>query len=62
MCGSKFGEGEYKFADGKVYKGSFYNGHSDGFGKLILPNGDSYEGDWKLGQMHGHGVYKWKNG
>ena len=39
MFGSKFGIGKYKFADGRVYEGSFYNGHSDGQGKMTLPNG-----------------------
>lgn len=28
----------------------------------MLVNGDSYDGEWKLGQMHGKGMYKWKNG
>lgn len=36
MYGSKFGEGVYQFSNGKVYKGYFYNGHSDGIGKLII--------------------------
>lgn len=44
MCGNKFGEGEYKFSDGKIYTGTFYNGHSDGHGTLTIPNGDKYEG------------------
>lgn len=36
MYGSKFGEGKYTFNDGRVYEGYFYNGHSDGQGRLTI--------------------------
>lgn len=62
MFGCKFGNGVYKFIDGKIYDGNFYNGISDGFGQLFMKNGDWYEGEWKLGQIHGFGTYYWKNG
>jgi len=29
---------------------------------MTYPKGSSYEGDWKLGQFHGHGKYIWSNG
>ncbi|OAF71302.1 Radial spoke head 1 [Intoshia linei] len=33
-----------------------------GRGKAILPNGDTYEGDYENGQRNGTGIYKFKNG
>lgn len=42
MFGSKFGEGTYKFNNGNVYVGNFYNGLSDGFGKLTIGHNNDY--------------------
>ncbi|VVC25413.1 MORN motif [Cinara cedri] len=33
-----------------------------GFGKAILPNGDTHEGTYRNDQRHGYGEYKFKNG
>ena len=41
------GEGTFKFTNGDVYKGTFYNGMSHGKGELIKANGDTYKGDFK---------------
>ena len=34
----------------------------DGFGTLMLSNGDKYVGEFKGGFVNGHGTYKYKNG
>lgn len=62
MYGSKFGEGVYKFGDGKVYEGYFYNGHSDGEGKMQVNAKEWYKGEWRLGCMQGLGEYHYANG
>ena len=38
--------GEYRFADGRIYKGSFKNNVKQGKGALFWENGDVYEGDF----------------
>ena len=30
-------------------------------GKCVYKNGDEYEGDWKNGQPHGHGIFKYQS-
>ena len=37
-------------------------GERHGFGKAILPNGDTYEGEYDHGKRHGYGTYRFKNG
>lgn len=44
------------------YYGEIFDGLRDGKGKLILENGDVYEGHWKEGQKDGHGIYVYANG
>jgi hypothetical protein len=39
-----------------VSKGSFQYGRRDGKGKLTLPIGLTYEGDFRDGKPHGRGV------
>ncbi len=29
---------------------------------LIKIHGDTYEGEWLNGDMHGHGIYTWASG
>ncbi|CAL8067975.1 unnamed protein product [Calicophoron daubneyi] len=50
-----------------VYLGEYEGGRNihderHGYGKAILPNGDSYEGMYENGKRHGEGIYKFKNG
>ncbi|KAF7233941.1 hypothetical protein EG68_12403 [Paragonimus skrjabini miyazakii] len=50
-----------------VYLGEYEGGRNErderhGYGKAILPNGDTYEGYYENGKRHGEGVYRFKNG
>ncbi len=44
------------------YYGQTFDGLRDGKGKLVLENGDIYEGHWKEGKKEGHGIYVYANG
>ncbi|XP_018651571.1 hypothetical protein Smp_190140 [Schistosoma mansoni] len=50
-----------------VYLGEYEGGRNErderhGYGKAILPNGDTYEGMYENGKRNGSGVYRFKNG
>ncbi len=40
-----------------MYDGQWINGLKDGNGKWWGINGDSYEGNFKLGKIDGQGIY-----
>ncbi|MBR4490731.1 hypothetical protein IKP13_08885, partial [bacterium] len=44
------------------YYGQTFDGLRDGKGKLVLENGDVYEGNWKEGQKNGQGIYLYASG
>lgn len=44
------------------YYGETFDGVRDGKGKLVLANGDVYDGHWKEGKKDGHGVYVYASG
>ena len=44
------------------YYGETFDGLRDGKGKLVLENGDIYEGHWREGRKEGHGIYVYANG
>ena len=44
------------------YYGETFDGLRDGKGKLVLENGDVYEGHWREGRKEGHGIYVYANG
>lgn len=49
-------EGKYSFNDGSVFEGQFKdNGIYKG--RMMYPNGDAYEGEFRYGQRDGHGRY-----
>lgn len=54
------GEGKLTRTNGAVYTGNF-NGDCDGQGSYVK-NGTRYDGQWKDGNMHGHGTKKWSDG
>jgi hypothetical protein len=39
-----------------------HNGRWHGKGRALYSNGDTYEGEYKLGLSHGRGVWKWEAG
>ena len=48
--------------DGDIdYQGAYNNDKKEGQGKYSWSNGDWYEGEWKAGLRHGHGIYVWKD-
>ena len=40
------GYGEFKWADGRVYKGDYKEDLKDGWGVFEWPDGRKYEGNW----------------
>ena len=38
------------------------NGERHGFGRAILPDGNTYEGNYENGKRNGFGIYKFKSG
>ncbi|GCB76933.1 hypothetical protein scyTo_0018400, partial [Scyliorhinus torazame] len=67
LSGKPHGKGVLQWPDGRMYTGDFRNGLEDGYGEYIIPNktlkkNDHYQGHWKEGKMHGHGIYKYATG
>lgn len=62
--GLRHGEGELKWTNGDVYKGSFRNNMMEGKGTLVFggERGGEYAGDWYRNQMHGEGTRRYPNG
>ncbi|NXJ14888.1 ALS2 protein, partial [Odontophorus gujanensis] len=67
LSGKPHGRGILKWADGRMYSGTFRTGLEDGYGEYRVPNkalnkDDHYVGYWKEGKMCGHGVYSYATG
>lgn len=43
-----------------ILQGNYKDGMKTGFGKMIFPNGDIYEGEWLEDKIHGEGSYTYK--
>ncbi|CAI2361508.1 unnamed protein product [Moneuplotes crassus] len=60
------GKGEFKWPDGRLYFGEFFQGAMNGKGKLIWTdkyNGKAtYKGNFLVNQFHGPGLLVWSNG
>ena len=52
-----YGKYKSKSKDSK-YVGYFKNGKAHGLGKIKDRKGNTYEGNWQKGRMHGTGIYK----
>ncbi|MDB4016465.1 hypothetical protein N9493_00415 [Amylibacter sp.] len=53
---------EKTYNDGSSYKGNFFNGKYNGYGRFIYADGDTYQGNWINDLRHGQGKYTWTNG
>ncbi|XP_078259641.1 alsin isoform X2 [Rhinoraja longicauda] len=67
LAGKPHGKGILRWPNGRSYSGDFKNGLEDGYGELNVPckalkKNDHYQGHWKEGKMHGHGIYKCATG
>ena len=51
-----------QYDEGSVYEGSFKNGLRNGLGKYTMPDGFTYEGEWKDDQIQGKGVARYPTG
>jgi len=56
--GVPHGEGEYTWADGSTYKGSWRMGFKEGYGVYEEEDGYEYRGTWKRSEKSGFGVEK----
>ncbi len=56
------GDGELRYPDGTLYKGTLTNGVPDGRGYFQDPNGTQYEGDVRMGERTGTGEALYANG
>ena len=51
-----------QYDEGSVYEGAFKNGLRNGLGKYTMPDGFTYEGEWKDDQIQGKGVARYPTG
>jgi hypothetical protein len=58
----KEGLGVYKWADGSVYDGQWFDNKIHGYGQYLWYDGRQYYGQWKLNDMHGFGIYIYADG
>lgn len=56
------GRGEYHYADGTHYVGTFVNGKPTGKGMVRFPGGNRYEGEWQQHAPHGRGTMYYVDG
>lgn len=47
------GEGEEEPVVRATYDGDYWNGKRHGRGKMVFPNGDTYQGEWKENKVGG---------
>lgn len=51
------GQGEYKWKDGRRYKGEYESDQKHGIGTYFFGDGRYYSGHWEHGKQHGEGIY-----
>uniref|UniRef100_A0A8D0G9J0 Alsin Rho guanine nucleotide exchange factor ALS2 n=1 Tax=Sphenodon punctatus TaxID=8508 RepID=A0A8D0G9J0_SPHPU len=67
LSGKPNGRGILKWANGRIYSGTFRNGLEDGYGEYTIPikalnKNDHYVGYWKEGKMCEQGIYSYATG
>ena len=50
------GKGVFRWEDGRIYEGEYFENKKQGFGVLKAKNGKKYEGFWDDGKQHGEGI------
>ena len=55
--GAVTGRGKMYGADGSLREGYWDHGELHGFGRIVYPNGDYYEGDFNFNKRHGRGAF-----
>lgn len=59
---------DMRYQNGRRYHGDWYHGQwhssddSSTCNKAWFPNGDTYQGEYRYDERHGHGCYTWKDG
>lgn len=56
------GHGAWRFDNGEVYVGAWYEGAKNGQGLYRYASGATYFGDWSGDLKQGHGIYQFANG
>ena len=59
-CVNGYGQANYR--DGRVYEGNFLKEKRSGSGVMKYPNGDTIEGRWKQGKLHGEAKQTYASG
>lgn len=44
------GEGEFRWPDGRLYKGEYKHDLKDGYGEFVIDENTRYKGGWKNGK------------
>ena len=60
--GKKHGKGIWRYPNGDVYEGDWYEEQKQGYGKYTYSDGDVYEGGWYNGKRHGKGKFTYLTG
>lgn len=60
--GKKYGHGIYRWPNGRIYVGEWYEDQMDGEGIETWPNGSRYQGQFRANRRHGHGCFTWPDG
>ena len=56
------GLGVFEWKDGRVYTGQWKDSEMHGFGRYILKENKTYEGEFYADKKHGYGIYTWPDG
>lgn len=56
------GKGKFRYQDGSLYVGDFFQGQPEGQGTVFYQSGSRYEGSWKAHTPHGRGVMYYASG
>jgi len=52
----------FKYAQGHVYIGEWFDSQQSGTGRLIMKNGQTYVGEFNNNTKHGKGLNIWPEG